>query len=316
MAKTTQTEWLDALCDVPGLKVGHVQNSTAKTGCTVILPENSAAAGVDVRGSAPGTREIELLHPVRLVPQIHALLLTGGSAFGLDAAGGVQQYLEEKRIGFDTGVAKVPIVPTAVIFDLAVGDAKVRPDKQMGYQAAHAATETDHSLGLVGAGCGATVGKIAGIRNAMPGGIGQASERIGDKLIVSALVVVNAFGDVVDPVTGKILAGARSPDGVFLNTMAMLKKNSVFSGNIFGNTTLAVITTNSALTKEECTKIAQMAHDGLARTINPIHTMFDGDISFALSCGNEKGDATVIGAVGAELVARSVIKAVRASNEL
>jgi L-aminopeptidase/D-esterase-like protein len=314
MANSTQTKWLDALCDVPGLKVGHAQNDEAKTGCTVILPANGAVAGVDVRGSAPGTREIELLHPVRLVPKIHALLLTGGSAFGLDAAGGVLRFLEEKQIGYDTGVARVPIVPAAVIFDLAVANAKIRPDKEMGYQASLAATETDHSLGLVGAGCGATVGKMTGMAGAMPGGIGQASERLGEKLIVSALVVVNAFGDVVDPACGEILAGVRSPDGAFLNTMEMLRKNPDFFGKVIGNTTLAAVTTSAALNKEQCTKVAQMAHDGLARSISPIHTMFDGDISFALSCGHEKGDATVIGAVGAELVARSVVKAVRASN--
>ena len=200
---------LDALCDVPGIRVGHAQNTAARTGCTVIIPDGGAVAGVDVRGSAPGTREIESMRPVRLVQRVHAILLTGGSAFGLDAAGGVQQYLEEHGVGFDVGVARVPIVPAAVIFDLAVGEATVRPDREMGYQAAAAATDADRAIGRVGAGTGATVGKIHGPEHAMPGGLGQASEVVGGGLLVAALVVVNAFGDVVEPQSGRILAGAR-----------------------------------------------------------------------------------------------------------
>ena len=310
MKNTTKKAKLDALCDLPGLRVGHAQNKRAKTGCTVIVPENGAVAGVDVRGAAPGTREIELLRPVRLVQHIHALLLTGGSAFGLDAAGGVQQFLEEHGIGFDTGFAKVPIVPTAVIFDLAVGSADIRPDKKMGYRAAQNAVADDASAGLVGAGTGATVGKAAGSEHAMPGGLGQASEQVNDTVVVAALVVVNAFGDVIGK-DGEILVGARANDGTFFDSIALLRKMSAGQQAFASNTTLAVVATNAALSKEACTKVAQMAHDGLARAINPIHTMYDGDIAFALSCGSEPGDATVIGAVGAELVARAVRKAVQ-----
>lgn len=302
---------LDALCDVPGIRVGHAHNVEAKTGCTVILPDGGAIAGVDVRGSAPGTREIELLRPVRLVPKIDALLLTGGSAFGLDAAGGVQQFLEERGIGFDTGVAKVPIVPTAVIFDLGIGDAQVRPDREMGYQAAAAAGPDDAENGAVGAGAGATVGKVLGMARAMPGGLGQASERIGEELVVAALVVVNAFGEIIDPASGKILAGARADDGSFVETLSIFRQNPGYFQRILGNTTLAVVATNAALDKQLVTKVAQMAHDGLARTIRPVHTMFDGDIAFALSCGEVPGDPTVIGAIGSELVARAVLKAVQ-----
>lgn len=310
MKKANRKPKLDALCDVPGLRIGHAQNDEARTGCTVIWPENGAVAGVDVRGSAPGTREIELLRPVRLVQHIHALLLTGGSAFGLDAAGGVQQFLEERNIGFDVGVAKVPIVPAAVIFDLAVGDAKIRPDREMGYRAAQNASTDDVSNGMVGAGAGSTVGKSAGLEHAMPGGLGQASEQVGNTIVVAALVVVNAFGDVIGK-NGEILAGARADDGTYFDSMALLRQMASGEQGFAGNTTLAVVATNAALSKEACTKVAQMAHDGLARAINPIHTMYDGDIAFALSCGDEPADNNVIGAVGAELVARAVRKAVR-----
>ncbi len=307
---------LDGLCDVRGIRVGHAQNLQARTGCTVVIPEHGAVAGVDVRGSAPGTREIEALYPVRLVPKIHAVLLTGGSAFGLDAAGGVQQYLEEKGIGFDTGVAKVPIVPAAVIFDLACGDAKVRPDRAMGYQAAKAANDRDTSLGRVGAGTGATVGKALGPQNAMDGGLGQASEIIDGRLVVAALTVVNAFGDVIDPDSGEILAGARNEAGEFVNTSQFLRQYGLkFADPWSGNTTLCIVATNARLTKEEASKLAQMAHDGLARAIRPVHTIVDGDIVFALSCGEEKANSLLLGTIAAEVVSRSVVRAVQASAE-
>ncbi|RME00581.1 MAG: peptidase S58 family protein, partial [Calditrichaeota bacterium] len=199
MKSTNRSGELDAICDVPGILVGHAQNQQARTGCTVIIPEAGAVCGVDVRGSAPGTREVETLKPVRLVKKIHAILLTGGSAFGLDATGGVQQFLEEKQIGFDVGVTKVPIVPSAVIFDLGQGDPFVRPDREMGYEAARRASREDGSMGLVGAGTGATVGKILGPEHCMKGGLGQASQVIGENVVVGALSVVNAFGDVIDP---------------------------------------------------------------------------------------------------------------------
>lgn len=306
---------LDSLCDVPGIRVGHAHDETARTGCTVILPEGGAVAGVDVRGSAPGTREIESLYPVRLVNRMHGLLLTGGSAFGLDASSGVQKFLEQQNVGFDVGVARVPIVPAAVIFDLAVGDAAVRPDKDMGYRAAAMARAEDASRGRLGAGCGATVGKVLGMENCMAGGVGQASEMLQGDVVIGALSVVNAFGDVVDPASGQILAGARAPDGSFADTLAVLRQQGAeFPQPWSSNTTLVVVATNAALSKEEITKVAQMAQDGLARAIRPVHSWVDGDIVFALSCGNKKANSLVLGAVAAEVVARSIVDAVRAAN--
>ena len=302
---------LDALCDVPGIRIGHAQNPVARTGCTVVIPDGGAVAGVDVRGSAPGTREIESMRPVRLVQQVHAILLTGGSAFGLDASGGVQQYLEEHGVGFDVGVARVPIVPAAVIFDLAVGDASVRPDKKMGYRAAENASDHDTSAGQIGAGSGATVGKIHGPEHAMPGGLGQASEVIGGAVVIAALAVVNAFGDVVDPDSGRILVGARDKSGRFVDTMAQFRaRGAHFTSPWSGNTTLAVVATNAKLSKEEAIKVAQMAQDGLARAIRPVHTLVDGDIVFALSCGNVRCDSAIVGSIAAEVVARAIVRAV------
>ena len=306
---------LDALCDVPGIRVGHAQDEKARTGCTVIIPEQGAVAGVDVRGSAPGTREIEALYPTRLVKEIHAVLLTGGSAFGLEAASGVQRFLEEQNVGFDTGVARVPIVPAAVIFDLAVGDARVRPDRDMGYKAAAGASSEDRSLGRVGAGTGATVGKYLGPQFAMPGGLGQASEQLAGKLVVAALSVVNAFGGIVHPQTGELLAGAR-PDGQTMQDCLQVFRTQAldYRGPWNQNTTLAVVATNARFDKEQITKIAQMAQDGLARVIRPVHTQVDGDIVFALSCGSIQADPMVVGTLAAEVVARSILRAVEAAN--
>lgn len=306
---------LNLLGDTLGLRVGHIHDEKARTGCTVILPERAAIAGVDVRGSAPGSREIEALKPVRLVQEIHGLLLTGGSAFGLDASGGVQKYLEERGIGFDVGVAKVPIVPAAVIFDLAVGDAKTRPTAEMAYRACIDASTTETRQGLVGAGCGATVGKICGYEHCMLGGFGGASWQSG-KLAVAALVVVNALGDVIDPQSGRIIAGAKNDDDSFLNTQTYLKAHPNSSFNVWGNTTLAVVVTNAAFTKEAITKIAEMAQDGLARAIQPAHTPFDGDMVFSLSVGDETADVMAVGAIAAELVAQAIVRAVAVSNRL
>jgi L-aminopeptidase/D-esterase-like protein len=306
---------INVLGDTLGLRVGHIHDEKARTGCTVILPERAAIAGVDVRGSAPGSREIEALKPVRLVQEIHGLLLTGGSAFGLDASGGVQKYLEERGIGFDVRVAKVPIVPTAVIFDLAVGDAKIRPTAEMAYRACEQASTTETRQGLVGAGCGATIGKIRGYEHCMLGGFGAASWQSG-KLAVAALVVVNAFGDAINPQSGKIIAGAQNDDGSFLNTQTYLKTHPTLPFKFWGNTTLAVVATNAAFTKEAITKIAEMADDGLARAIQPAHTPFDGDMVFSLSVGDEKADVMAVGAIAAELVAQAIVQAVRVSNRL
>jgi L-aminopeptidase/D-esterase-like protein len=301
---------LNSLCDVPGLRVGHAQDETARTGCTVILPDRPAVAGVDVRGSAPGSREIEALKPVRLVQEIHGILLTGGSAFGLDASGGVQKYLEERGIGYDVQVAKVPIVPTAVIFDLAVGDAKIRPTAAMAYRACEEASPAEIRTGRIGVGCGATVGKIRGVQHSMPGGVGMASWKSGN-LVVGALVVVNALGDVIDPEHGKIIAGAKNDDGSFLNTTAYLKSHFLSSFKSWGQTTLAVVATNAKFNRDGATKIAEMAQDGLAYVIRPSHTLFDGDMVFAMSFGDESADVMAIGAIAAELVAEAIVQAVQ-----
>jgi L-aminopeptidase/D-esterase-like protein len=306
---------LNSICDVPGIRVGHAHNEIARTGCTVILPERPAVAGVDVRGSAPGTREIELLQPVRLVPAIHGIVLAGGSAFGLDAAGGVLKYLEERGLGFEIGFVKVPLVPAAVIFDLLVGDHLIRPNAEMAYQACQAATTTEARQGLVGAGCGATIGKIRGMGFCLSGGVGTSSWQKGE-LVIGVLVVVNALGDVVDPATGKIVAGARGDHGQWLNTIEHLKHDSAVSPGPWGNTTLAVVATNAAFNKEGITKIAQMAQDGLAQALRPAHTLYDGDLVFALSVGTEKADVVAAGAIAAELVAQAIVNAVKASNQL
>jgi L-aminopeptidase/D-esterase-like protein len=272
-------------------------------------------AGVDVRGSAPGTRETDCLQPVHLVQQVHAVVLAGGSAFGLAAADGVMRYLEERGIGFRMGKAIVPIVPAAVIFDLSVGDGSVRPDPEMGYQACLAATDGQPAVGSVGAGTGATVGKIRGHSYAMKGGVGTFSQSFGDGIIVGALTVVNALGDVINPDTGQIIAGARDPQsGAFLDTVKQMTEH--FDQTILarGNTTLSVVATNAALSREQATKVAQMAHNGLARTIRPCHTMVDGDVIFALSLGSQQADVSAVGAVAAEVVARSIIEAVRGAQ--
>jgi len=307
---------MNSICNVPGIRVGHAHNDTAMTGCTVILPDRAAVAGVDVRGSAPGTREIELLYPVRLVQQIHAILLSGGSAFGLNAAAGVQKFLEERNIGFDTGVTRVPIVPTAVIYDLAVGNAFVRPDTEMGYQACMTATDSESRQGLVGVGRGATVGKILGQQNASWGGVGTCAERLKNGVVVGVLTVVNALGEVIDDRTGEIIAGVRHPDGSgFLETLSVMKSSEFPSPFLNTNTTLSVVATNASLTRETATKLAQMAQDGLARVIRPAHTMYDGDIVFTLSVGDEKNDINLLGAVACELVAESIKRAVVASKD-
>jgi len=306
---------LNSICDVPGIRVGHAQDEVARTGCTAILPDRPAIAGVDVRGSAPGSREIEALKPVRLVQEIHGISLTGGSAFGLDATGGVQKYLEERGIGYDVQVTKVPIVPTAVIFDLAVGNAKVRPTAEMAYRACLEASATETRRGLVGVGCGATVGKIRGMQHCMFGGVGMAAWKNAN-LVIGAFVVVNALGDVIDPKSGKIIAGAKNDSGEFLNTQEFFKTHFLSPFKSWGNTTLAVVATNAAFKRDGVTKIAEMAQDGLAHAIRPSHTLFDGDMVFAMSVGDEQADVMAVGAIAAELVAEAIVQAVKTSNKL
>jgi L-aminopeptidase/D-esterase-like protein len=304
---------LNSICDVPGIKVGHMQNVKARTGCTVIIPDKGAVCGVDVRGSSPGTREIELLKPVRNVPLIHALLLTGGSAFGLNAAGGVQRFLEEMGIGYDVSVAKVPLVPAAVIFDLFEGDPHIRPDDEMGYQACQNASNEENREGSVGAGTGATVGKIGPQEGRSRGGLGTCSEFLSGGIVIGALAIANSFGDVIDSKTGNVIGGNRLQNGSNADTIKLLKRNPVNPFQRPGeNTTLAVVATNVRLTKEEVTKVAQMGQVGISRTTRPAHTMFDGDIVFAMSAGEKSGNVNVIGAVAAELVAEAVVRGVKA----
>ncbi len=300
-----------SLTDVPGVRVGHWTDQAAGTGCTVVLCSQGAVAGVDVRGGAPGTREIALLDPTCTVDRVHAVLLGGGSAFGLAAADGVMRWLEERGYGFDVGVAKVPIVPAAILFDLAPGRADVRPDAAAGYAACEAAHDEPAEQGCVGAGTGATVGKALGMAQATKSGIGSASRRIGSDLVVAALVAVNAVGDVIDPADGRIIAGARRQEGGFAGSQEVMEQALTTQPLRGGNTTIGVIAVNAALTKSAATKVAQMAHDGLARTIRPVHTPMDGDTLFALSLGDVEADPGVIGAAAADVTAAAVLAAVR-----
>ena len=304
----------DTLTAVPGIKVGHFTLSGRPTGCTVVVTEGGVMAGVDVRGAAPGTRETELLSPLNTVDRVHAIVLAGGSAFGLDAASGTVRWLEERGAGFDTGVVRVPIVPSAILFDLGVGDPKIRPDAECGYRAAAAASSNPVAEGSVGAGAGATVGKMRGRGRAVKGGIGSAAIRLSNGLIVAALVAVNAFGDVIDPSTGAVVAGARADDDrSFADARRLLREGGMAAPRAGENTTLAVVATNARLSKAAATKMAAMAHDGFARTISPVHTPVDGDTIFALATGARDGDDSllVIGALAAEVTAEAVLRGVR-----
>lgn len=317
---------MDSITDVPGVKVGHSQDEKALTGCTVVLTEGGAVGGVDQRGGAPGTRETDLLRTSHLINKIHGVMLTGGSAFGLGAVSGVMQYLEEKGIGYNTGAVRVPIVPAAVIYDLSLGNSKIRPDHRMGYQACLNSSSSHPTEGNVGAGTGASVGKIFGMSSAMKSGIGTASIEVGGGIIVGALCVVNALGDIVDYNSGKLLAGARTlrkgpiklgKGSVFANTMEVFR--TFYGRNILkimngSNTIVGVIATNAKLTKEETNKVAQMSHNGIAMTVRPAHTMYDGDTLFALSTQKKKADVNIIGAFAAIAVADSIIRAVKLAN--
>lgn len=293
-----------AITDIRGIEVGHAQDDKALTGCTVILCRAGAVAGVDVRGGAPGTRETDLLDPVNLVENVHAVVLAGGSAFGLDAASGVMRYLEEQGIGFPTSEARVPIVPTTILYDLGIGRADIRPDAAMGYRAAAEASPNPPREGNVGAGTGASVGKVRGMAYATKSGIGTWSME-SNGLIVGALVAVNAIGDVVDPNSGEKIAGLRS--GTSLEWM----KNNPARPEIQSNTVIGVIGTNARLTKAGATKVAQMAHDGLARAIRPAHTMYDGDTIFTLATGEKEADLSLVGACAADVMAEAIVRAVK-----
>ncbi len=302
---------------LPGLRVGHASNLRGLTGCTVILCERGAACAVDVRGSAAGTRDLETCRPGHIVERVHAILLTGGSAFGLDAAAGVMKYLESRGVGFRAGKSIVPIVPAACIFDLNIGSARARPDARMALAACRAAKRVVKE-GSVGAGTGATVGKINGVACATKGGIGFRSVRIARGATVQALVVVNAFGDVLDPGPGEILAGARSGKRTadFVGTAGQMLRRAGVGGFGATNTTLAVIITDAHLDKTQLTKVAQLAHDGFARAISPVHTRFDGDLAFALSLGSKRADLDSIGIAAAEATAQAIKRAVGCARGL
>jgi L-aminopeptidase/D-esterase-like protein len=310
----------DAITDVAGLAVGHFTHAERATGCTVVLCPQGAVAGVDVRGGSPGTRETDLLRPENVVDRVHAVLLTGGSAFGLDAAGGVMRWLEQQGHGFEVGAVRVPIVPAAVIFDLWHGDTSIRPDAAGGHAACVAASTAAPAQGSVGAGAGATVGKLYGIERAMAGGVGSASLRLGG-VTVAALVVVNATGDVIDPADGEPVAGARkSASSLHLARThdALLRGELPPRVMPVAATTIGVVATDARLDKAQCTKLASMAQDGLARTLWPAHSPYDGDTLFALATGSSGVPAApaLLGALAAEATARAVLSAVRHARQL
>ena len=302
-----------ALVDVAGIAVGHASDPQAQTGCTVVLCRDGALAGGSVRGLAPGTRETDLLRPGMLVERVHGVLLTGGSAFGLAAADGVMRYLEEQGVGYDAGEARVPIVPGAVLYDLGYGDARVRPDAAMGYAACQVASATERAQGNVGAGTGATVGKLFGMGRAMKAGLGTASLRAG-RLIVGALVAVNAFGDIVDPRSGAIIAGLRSGDGSLGDTAASMRSAVIRRAMALRNTVIGVVASNARLDVAQTNQVAEAAHDGLARAIRPAHTLFDGDTLFALSTGQVRAHLALVADMAAEAVALAIVNAVWAAT--
>lgn len=303
---------LDGLCDVSGIRVGHSTDREGLTGCTAVIFDDPAVVGVDVRGSAPGTRETDRLAPTASVRDTHALLLTGGSAFGLAAADGVVRLLEERGRGLDVGIARIPLVSAAVLFDLMIGSPKARPDAAMGYEAASSATGGGIEGGSVGAGTGATVGKALGLDRAMKCGIGGASVVLKSGATVAALAAVNAFGDVRDPGTGAVIAGPRLEDGTPGDTLALLE-GAITGSRGGGNTTLGIVATDARLDKTETTRVACMAHDGLARAVSPVHTSVDGDVVFAASTGQQEAATDVVGAWGAWAMQEAIVDAARSA---
>jgi L-aminopeptidase/D-esterase-like protein len=302
---------------IPGAHVGHASDFKGVTGCTVVLTEAGAICGVDIRGSASGTREIEVCRPGHLAPRVHGILLSGGSAFGLDAAAGAMQYLEERGVGFPAAGFRVPILPAAVIFDLDLGSAKARPSAGMAAWACQNASR-QVTEGSVGAGTGASVGKIFGLRHATKGGVGFESMALPKGAVVQALAVVNAFGDVVDPSTGKVLAGVRlTPEsGAFASTERLMFEGKMRKAFPASNTTLVVVLTNAALSKVQAQKVAETAADGLARAIRPAHTLWDGDTVFALSLGVKRAEVSLLGAAAAEVTAKAIVRGVATARGL
>lgn len=308
----------DTLTAIAGLKVGQWTDAEAVTGCTVVLCEEGAVAGADVRGGGPGTRETDLLRPGNLVERVHAVLLTGGSAFGLDAAGGVMRWLEEKGIGYATPAGPVPIVVGAVLYDLSIGRADVRPDAAAGYAAASSASDGPLAEGSVGAGTGATVGKALGMANAVKGGIGTACEELDSGVRVAALVAVNAAGEIVDPANGQTVAGPRGEDGRFVPTLDVMRRRRPRAVPPVTNTTIAVVATDAALDRAQCTRLAAMAQDGIARAVRPAHMQFDGDSVFALATGKAAAaaDLSALGALASLALERAILRGVRAATAL
>ena len=298
------------LTDIKGVKVGQYENQEAATGCSVVIVENGATAGVDVRGGGPATRETDLLNPINMVQQIHAVMLSGGSAFGLDAASGAMQYLEEHGVGFDMSVARVPIVCGASLFDLSVGNSHVRPDKEMGYKACQDSENDLIKEGNYGAGCGASVGKLLGFEHAMKGGIGTHGVQVGN-VQVAGIVAVNACGNVIDYKTQEILAGVNidkkcvSASQIILDQMDQLRKLPD------GNTTIGCIVTNVKLAKAQCTKIAGISHNGDAKSIDPVHTMSDGDTIFVLSTNEVDGMVDAVGILAVEVISKCIQRAIK-----
>jgi L-aminopeptidase/D-esterase-like protein len=305
---------MKGLTDVPGILVGHATDAVALTGCTVVLCGTEATGGVDIRGSATGTCELDTLSPGHVAQNVHAIVLSGGSAFGLETTCGVRNFLEKRGIGYKAGVARVPIVPGAILFDLGIGSAQVRPGREMGEKAAMAANNGPVPEGNVGAGTGATAGKIFGMKQAMKAGIGSASLTLASGVVVAALVAVNPLGDVIDPASGRIVAGARkSPESRdFANTAAMMRHGLPPAGG--GHTMLAVVATNARLDRVQTNKLAALGSLGVARTISPVNTMSDGDITFAISLGKEKASVDEVGIAAAEAMAIAVLRAVRAAK--
>jgi L-aminopeptidase/D-esterase-like protein len=311
---------LNSITDVPGVEVGHAQDAAAGTGCTVILCRSGAVCGVDVRGGGPGTRETDCLAPENLIQEVHALYLGGGSAYGLAGADGVMRFLEDRGIGLDVGCGLVPIVPGAVLFDLPVGDSRRRPDAAMGYAACLAASSDEASMGNVGAGTGASIGKTRGTAFMMKGGLGTASLAVGD-FVVGAIVAVNCFGDVLNPATGRIIAGTLDEAKTgFVSSLADILSASRPTNPLVANTTIGAVAVSGRLTKAQATKVAAMAHDGYARTINPIHTQYDGDTIFCLAAGSgtegaggPELDTSTVGVAAAEAMAAAVLRGVKAA---
>lgn len=298
------------ITDVEGIKVGHSDSSEGMTGCTVIICEEGATGGVDVRGSAPGTRETDLFKAEKMVDKVHGVVLSGGSAFGLEAASGVMKYLEERDIGFDVGVTKVPIVASAVIFDLNIGNHKIRPDSSMGYEAAKSASNKESRQGCIGCGMGATVGKILGPENSMKSGLGSATIKLGN-LVVSAIVAVNSFGDIYDYENNRQIAGVYDyKNNKMLNTYNIMKNKKKALEFSMKNTTIGVVATNAKLNKGEANKVAQMAHNGFAKSINPIHTMLDGDTIFTMATNKIEADINLIGTMAAEAMSQGITNAI------